>query len=307
MKVKARGFLLLIALGLIFTGPLMAQETDPDGEVDTDSLWNTEGTAGFNFSQVGLHNWAGGGQSSVAVTGKFAYVATRTSRHTIWKNYIDVAYGVLRTEQTDEFRKTDDMLILGTSWARKVTKHWSISTLAEFRSQLSPGYNYTDIDGTDQEQRTLISDILSPGYLNTSIGAQYTVVDKLSLLLSPISGKTTFVRDDQLSDAGAYGVDPGKHVRFEFGALINFKYQAAPMENVSYLSNLNLFSAYETFGNVDVNWEQILGLKVNKWLISTVSTNLIYDDDVTVTRDDGTRGRDLQWKYVINVGVVYSF
>ncbi|HEY9117893.1 MAG TPA: hypothetical protein VIN11_08725, partial [Roseivirga sp.] len=66
-------------------------------------------------------------------------------------------------------------------------------------------------------------------------------------------------------------------------------------------------SNYEKFPNTVVNIEAELNLKVNDFIKSRVSTQLIYDDDVKVTRSDGTRGRDIQLKNVITVGFVLGF
>ena len=56
-----------------------------------------------------------------------------------------------------------------------------------------------------------------------------------------------------------------------------------------------------------VNIEAGLNLKVNDFIQSKVNTQLIYDDDVKVTRSDGTRGRDVQLKNVITVGFTLKF
>ena len=79
------------------------------------------------------------------------------------------------------------------------------------------------------------------------------------------------------------------------------------MQNVKLQTNFNLFSNYEKFPNTVVNVEAILNLKVNDFIQSNISSQIIYDDDVIVTRSDGSQGRDWQVKNVINVGFVLSF
>ncbi|MCK7540534.1 MAG: hypothetical protein MZV63_61400 [Marinilabiliales bacterium] len=41
---------------------------------------------------------------------------------------------------------------------------------------------------------------------------------EFTLFLSPLTSKNTFVNDDLLSAAGAFGVEPGKKFRSELGA-----------------------------------------------------------------------------------------
>ena len=46
---------------------------------------------------------------------------------------------------------------------------------------------------------------------------------------------------------------------------------------------------------------------VNKWISATISTNMLYDDDVKVAQKDGTAGPRLQFKEVLGVGLQFSF
>ena len=52
-------------------------------------------------------------------------------------------------------------------------------------------------------------------------------------------------------------------------------------KNVNLLTRIDLFSNYiENPQNIDVNWETVLTLKINDWLSTTITTQLIYDDDI---------------------------
>jgi len=84
------------------------------------------------------------------------------------------------------------------------------------------------------------------------------------------------------------------------------------MENVNFLSMLELFSNYLVKpGNIDVNWTTLTSMKVNKYISATFSTQLIYDDDIDITRNTGSKkgtfGPDLQFKQVLAVGMSYKF
>ena len=79
------------------------------------------------------------------------------------------------------------------------------------------------------------------------------------------------------------------------------------MENVKLQTNFNLFSNYEKFPSTVVNIEASLNLKVNDYIRSNISSQLIYDEDVIITRSDGSRGREVQIKNVINVGFTLAF
>ncbi len=63
-----------------------------------------------------------------------------------------------------------------------------------------------------------ISEFMAPGYLTTGLGFTYDPGKIFTVVLSPASWRGTFVLNDRLSDEGAYGVDPGKHLLSSFGA-----------------------------------------------------------------------------------------
>ena len=87
------------------------------------------------------------------------------------------------------------------------------------------------------------------------------------------------------------------------------------MENITYQTNLALFSNYaENPQNIDVNWDNILNMKVNKYISASINTSLIYDDDINIssTTNRGSvspnaPGPKTQFKYVLGVGFAYTF
>ncbi len=64
--------------------------------------------------------------------------------------------------------------------------------------------------------------------------------------------------------------------------------------------------------NIDVNWEVLLNMKVNKYITASISTQLVYDNDIEIGIDstgDGvidSSGPRTQFKEVIAVGVSYK-
>ena len=84
------------------------------------------------------------------------------------------------------------------------------------------------------------------------------------------------------------------------------------MENISYQTNLGLFSNYANKPqNMDINWDNLLNMKVNKYISASITTSLIYDDDVniTISKDDGSTpkvGPRTQFKYVLGVGLAFT-
>lgn len=84
--------------------------------------------------------------------------------------------------------------------------------------------------------------------------------------------------------------------------------------NVNFKTKLELFSNYlNNPQNIDVNWECLLSMKVNKYISATVSTQLVYDDDIKIAVDsnnDGLadkNGPRVQFKEVLGIGLSYKF
>lgn len=268
---------------------------------ETDSLWNTSGSVALTFANVGLENWAGGGVSSVSLGFVGNYKATRESKKTVWSNQFDLAYGLLKQKGNRTFRKTDDQLIILSQYGYKLNENWLLSGTFNFRSQIAPGYVYSE-DNLGNEVRTKISNFLAPGYLTVNTGITYKNKDVFTATLAPITLKNTFVLDDDIEET-QFGLDAGKDVRSEFGINLLATFKKEVMENVTFSSNLGLFASYSNLGAIDVNWETLLSMKVNKFINVTFGTQLIYDEDILI---DGKNSL-VQFKHALNVGLGYNF
>lgn len=276
-----------------------------------DSLiyWKDGGRFNLNVQQVGLTNWAAGGESSVAIGSALEGFVNFEKDDIVWENKGKVAYGIIRNgDGSNRFEKTNDLIDLNSTYSQKFSEQVLMTSAIHFRTQFADGVKIEKIAGTNDTRRRLISDFMAPGYLQASLGLTYRKEELgFSATLSPFTGRFTFVLNDTLSNAGAFGVDPGDKVRSEAGISFTGRVKRTIMENVVFQTNFNLFSNYEKFPNTVVNIEAGLNLKVNSYLQSNISSQLIYDDDVIITRSDGSRGRDLQVKNVINVGFTVGF
>ena len=86
------------------------------------------------------------------------------------------------------------------------------------------------------------------------------------------------------------------------------------MKNVNLQTKLELFTNYtEEPTHVDVNWEVLIAMKVNKFISATISTQLLYDHDIDIAVDtdgDGVidaAGPRTQFKEVLGIGLSYKF
>lgn len=273
--------------------------------------WDLGGAYNLNFSQVGLKNWSGGGQSSVALGTLLSLRANYHKGDMLWNNTLDMAYGLTRLGgKANLFKKTDDQIILLSKYSRAVNEKWAFSGFLDFRTQMAPGLTYRvdTIDGAPKEVTDqVISKFFSPSYTILSAGFEYKKDKHFYALISPIAGKITTVMDQDLADAGAFGVTPGSNMRSEFGAIFKLGWNYELMKNVDFKTNFMAFQGYQNIGAVDVNWETVTVFKINKLLSSTFTTLLIYDEDIDITREDGTVGAATQFKNVLTIGLLYKF
>ena len=270
--------------------------------------WKFSGVSGLNLAQTSLTNWAAGGENSVAWNLYLNASANYKKGDWSWDNALITDFGKTFTT-SNKWLKSVDKLNFSTKIGRNISKHWSISALGDFLTQFARGYDSDTNPNIPGNKDKYISTLLAPGYLTLALGADYKPNEDFSLLLSPITGKMTFVLDNRLSAAGAFGVKPGKKTLAEVGALAVANYKRKLAENINLVTKLTLFTPYnENFGNIDVNWDMMIAFKINKFLTTTLTTNLVYDDDIkTVDAAGNQRGAKVQFREVLGLGLAYSF
>ena len=276
-------------------------------------FWETGGNYNLNIQQVTLSNWAAGGSSSFALNSGVSVYANYKKEKKVWDTQLTINLGMTRQGDRDfQTRKSNDNFIFVSNYGRELSEKFYLSTQLDARTQLLAGYKYSRPAGSENDVRTKISDLLSPGYVQSSTGLNYrkTYEDKskLSVILSPFTGRFTIVMNDSLSQGGAFGVIPGENVRAEAGmsfatSVVDIKL----MENITWKADLNLFSNYERFGNMVVNFNSTIRMKVNKYISTRMETRIIYDEEVFINQDDGTSKQAVQLQNLINFGISLDF
>lgn len=317
--MKSLGLLVFLLCIFSFSRVLAQQEEQEDDF----SEWSKGGGLSATFQQVSLSNWAGGGSSSMALGGIMSgYIIFDDTVRRRWENRLEVSYGLSRIgETTSRFVKSKDNVIFNSRYGRKLSEHYYLSTLLDFRTQVAQGFRTETINDSIADD-VKVSEFMAPGFLVASLGVTYSPIQRklieenqkaqkregnyFAITLSPFSGKFTFVLNEELAERDQYNTE-GRPVKAEAGSSMSMGIRQELFKNVIFSTNLNLFAAYEKFQNVDVNLESLLVLQVNEYIMSNISLQLIYDDDTDVERDDGTVGPALQLQNAINVGFTYGF
>lgn len=292
---------------------LKGQEASSDEEPPNDSTvvekkknWIFAANYHLNASQVSLNSqWAGGGKSNMALATTVDMKLNFNRNGDTWENSFLLDYGRARQGgRENPFAKTTDNLIFISRYGKKIEDKLYIKTIADFRTQIDKGWRYTNLpDGSFS--RVLLSNFMSPAYLLLNLGLSYSKPSEYAITLSPLAAKTIFVLNDSLANNGNFGNIDGRRISHEVGASIICSYQTK-FETINYRTNLNLFARYDDLNSisaVDVNWENIITLTVNKYIKSTIATLLIWDEDIEVSVDEQGIGQTgVQFRSGINIG-----
>ncbi|MBO6025316.1 MAG: DUF3078 domain-containing protein [Bacteroidales bacterium] len=298
---------LLTALAMTFAIVSFAQDTLPDG-------WHHKGNFGLNFGQSSYTNWAAGGQNTINGQGIFNYAIHYKHGNFKWDNTLNTSLGYSYFDFKHKPVKTDDKIEFTSLAALKATEHLNYGAELAFRSQFAYGFDYS------KDSTQYISKFLAPAYISLGLGVEWVPCKHFSLYFSPVTGRVTIVNDDYLASIGAFGVnnldknDTIVHtnydkVRYEFGAraVANFNYPI--VKNVDFNSKLELFSNYLNHPErIDVDWQNMLVLKVNDWLNCNLATHLIYDYDIPFYDEANVKieGSKVQFKEVLAVGFMVN-
>ena len=282
--------------------------------------WKTGGIGSINLAQGVISNWVKGGESSISTLTEVNMFANYSRGNTKWDNNARFKYGLIKSGEKG-LRKNEDMFEINSKFGQKAfgnlgkyamekygakgIKHWYYSFLASFKSQIARGYNYPN-------DSVAVSTFLAPGYLIFALGLDYKPNKQTSLLISPLTSKSTFVTDTALIDQTKYGIDKVRKAKNEMGAFIKARFKYNFNDDISIENKLSLFTNYvKNPQNVDIDWEVILRMKITFYMDAVISTHIIYDDDVKVPvfNDEGVKigtGPRLQFKEVFSIGFSYK-
>ncbi|HUH25818.1 MAG TPA: DUF3078 domain-containing protein [Flavobacterium sp.] len=281
------------------------------------SFWKKTNSLGLDINQGTFSNWSAGGYSSISGIVKADFSRKYEKGRTMWLNELKVRYG-LNKQENIELRKTDDVLSINSAFGYKssVKSNWYYSAKFTLNTQMANGYAYPDVEKP-------ISRALAPAYVFVGIGSEYFKSD-FKAYISPITLKSTLVLDETLANKGEFGVQAGvfdesgnllqtgKKSKNELGFLFTSEWKKSIMKNVLLKNNVTLYTDYlNNFGNIDVDWQLLIEMKVNDAIKATLGGHLIYDDDIKNKRDvNGTQiteGPRVQFKQLLSVGLVYNF
>lgn len=317
------GFACIPQLAEVDTTKIYASAVETENTPRTQKapgFWKKKNLVGLNLNEVAFVNWSAGGNSSISALLLGNIERNYRKKMLSWRNSTSMRLG-LNAQEGRELRKSEDQIQLNSTFGyrRDSTSNFRYSAKLNFNSQLAKGYKYPNTE-------KLISKFMAPGYLFIGLGTEYSnKQEDLTVYLSPLTQKSTFVLEDTLANEGMYGVSPaikdeqgkiliqGEKVQTEVGILITSGYTKEIFTQMNLNNQIVLYSDYiNNFGNIDVDWQLNVDMEVNEYLKASIGTHLRYDEDVKFREDvtgDGkieTMTAKIQFKQLLGIGVAFE-
>lgn len=273
----------ILLVAFLATTQAMAQDAAP-------SIWEKSVQGGLNLTQTGFDNWAAGGENAYAWQMNLNYKFVRDLEKTNWANTGKFLYGATKTGDA-EMRKSADEIKVESVLTYKLGSKVNPFVAVTGETQFAAGMDYS----TDSSFQ--ISAFLDPGYFRESFGAGYTLNENVATRLG-LSFKQTLTSDYPAPYADDADTEEVEKVKSEFGAEAVTDLSYPVSETATFTSKLELFSAFSAFDEIDANWDNTLTVKVSEYINMNVNLKLVYDKDISVTR---------QIKQSMAFGLNYTF
>ena len=290
---------------------------------DTVKHWTFKSLSLVSIAQNAFVNWSAGGESSLTGKAAFDYNLQYKVEKFTFDNSANLVFGLVGYIDK-RVEKTNDKLNLAVAFSYQTSKKWSLTNLVTLKTQFANGYKYPD-------DSTLISAFFAPAYVTISLGFNYKPNDEFQIFLSPISGKMTFVLNDELANKGSFGVKkaivdtlgniitPGKHFIGKVGVNLVTSYNAEIMKNIKLNSALSLHNNYFDFNSndrwiIDVDFDSRMVFSINNIFATVLYLHLKYDHSTMFPNYENINGVEtevsqsprLQINESFGLGVTYQ-
>ncbi|MDT0606145.1 DUF3078 domain-containing protein [Croceitalea rosinachiae] len=153
-----------------------------------------------------------------------------------WRNALTTNLNWVKLDDEDDpndddgFRQATDVFNISSLYGRKLSDKWAVSGLMEYRT-------------------TILSNFNDPGYLDLGVGATWTPVQNLVVVIHPLNYNFVFADDDTVFNSS-------------LGAKIVADY-TRQLGAVAFKTNLSMFQSYES-GDLS-NWQWTNSFSYTLW------------------------------------------
>ena len=246
------------------------------------------GTVGFNVSE--FSNWYAQGTPNVSsgnIGITFNSFANLKQEKFFWRNALNVNLGWVKFDDQDDptdddsFQEATDVFNISSLYGRNIAKNLAVSGLAEYRS-------------------TILNNFNDPGYLDLGVGATWTPIENLVVVVHPLNYNFVFADNDAVfnSSLGAkilvdYTRSIGK-LNFKSNLSAFQSYESSDLSNWTWLNSLG----YTLWKGIGIGFE--LGLRGNQQEALANALANVMDGDPTPTFDNVDNDIQSYWLFGVN-------
>lgn len=242
--------------------------------------WTSTGIFVLNINQSAQADWGSGGEKFMfGINGIVNKAIHHKKNKYSFDLYADIELGLVKASSFSKPRKTTDRLDITAEIEHSIGKkgHWNYALLGNINTQFFKGHNYF-LPG-----EPLISGFLSPGKFLLATGFDYKYVSPksyFSVFLSPSTVRWVTKIEPSFLSSKRFGVDADQKVNTEFGAYVSFHFNTRFTPSTHLISRLDVYSNYlRKPGNMDILFNNVLTLGINKFLAGTLLFDILYDHD----------------------------
>ena len=260
--------------------------------------WQHKVTALAQFSQNYVSpNWYQGGNSNLAilgiVTGQMNYDNKKGLQ---WENNVEwhIGFNSIAGDSLRSLSTNDDVFKINSKLGVKAGGNWFYSGNVDFSTQFFNSYNGIN-------SMVMVTSFLTPVRLNVGLGLDYKYKKIFSIMFSPVAYKYIYVRDSRNVDPNLFGVKSGEKVLSEIGSSFNSTFSYAFSKEIQVDSKLNFYTNYQS---VEVDWEVVCNMIINRFMSTRISFNPRYDTSVILPPGEIAK---FQMKQLLSVGFSHRF
>jgi len=258
--------------------------------------YKVSGLAQFSENSVSK-NWYQGGYSNLAVLGILSAKLTYDDKKNIqWDNTGEwrLGFNSVAGDTLHWLSTNDDVLKINSKLGIKAGGNFFYSGSVDFSTQFFNSYN--GLNST-----VLKASFLTPVRLNIGVGIDYKYKKIFSLMLSPFSYKYIYANDIVHVNPNLFGIQAGKNKLSEIGSSLKATLSYPVTREIQLDSKFSFYTNYE---KVEIDWETVCEMKINRFLSTRISINPRYDNTVILVPGQSAQ---LQFKQLLSVGFSHKF
>ena len=271
-------------------------------------------------------SWQAAGDNTVTVLANLNFLHTYKQGRFTLTNTASAKFGYnnMKTDidgkQRGVWFKNVDEIAISTAPQWAMVKNWTYGANVKFRTQFAPGY---EARGDKQKGTKRVSNFMTPGYLDASLGFTYILPSEkfpLKVNLAPAAMSATYRHD--LGTSKDYGVPAGYTSKYEGGLSVQLdfdktwgkdgwlRYRTTAYSFYGWITDISSQKKFKPVELEDgtmskyehvvptLRWENTIDIKATKHISTQIYFQLYYNK---------AEYRKLQVSSMLSVGLTYTF